>query len=311
MKEKVLIFGAGVIGSIYAARLSNAGVDVTIYARNRRLDELQTKGLLYLENDKICKADINVISEIPHADSYDFAFLTVRYEQMQSALAELKNSSISNIVTMVNNPCGYDKWEDSVGFGRIIPAFPGAGGTIVNGVLHYKLTPYLVQPTTFGELTGTTTERITRLAVMMKNSKIPYSICRDMDAWQKSHLAMVIPLANGICADGGNNYTTANNKKMIRAMSLSLKENFIALAKAGIAITPFSLSLFRTCPIWLMDLVLKNLYSTRFAETLISSHANNAKLEMLTLDQEFKQMLAGKGISLKNSIPVNHINADA
>ena len=37
---RILIFGAGVIGSLYGARLAEAGYDVSIYARGRRLESL-------------------------------------------------------------------------------------------------------------------------------------------------------------------------------------------------------------------------------------------------------------------------------
>ena len=50
---KLLIYGAGVIGCLYAALFSEAGYDVTIYARGKRLESLKKTGLLYEENKKI------------------------------------------------------------------------------------------------------------------------------------------------------------------------------------------------------------------------------------------------------------------
>ena len=44
---RVLIYGAGVIGSLYAALISEAGADVSLYARGNRLKELQMYGLRY------------------------------------------------------------------------------------------------------------------------------------------------------------------------------------------------------------------------------------------------------------------------
>lgn len=38
---RILIYGAGVIGSLYAALFSASGVDTTVYARGRRLADLR------------------------------------------------------------------------------------------------------------------------------------------------------------------------------------------------------------------------------------------------------------------------------
>ena len=63
MKDmRVLIYGAGVIGSLYAALFSEAGIDVAVYARGERLHSLQTKGLLYRKNGQILSANVTVIS---------------------------------------------------------------------------------------------------------------------------------------------------------------------------------------------------------------------------------------------------------
>ena len=48
---RILIYGAGVIGSLYAVLLKEAGYDTTIYARGHRLEALQNQGLLYKKNN--------------------------------------------------------------------------------------------------------------------------------------------------------------------------------------------------------------------------------------------------------------------
>ena len=50
---------------------------------------------------------------------------------------------------MVNTLDNYEKWDCIVGKGKILPAFPGAGGTITNNILDAALTPKIIQPTTF------------------------------------------------------------------------------------------------------------------------------------------------------------------
>jgi len=293
MKKKynILIYGAGVIGSVYAVMLSEAGYDVTVYARSSRLQTLKSQGLLYYNKGTIRKAPVIIAEKVKATDIYDYIFVTVRYEQIEIALAELAGNESKNIITMVNNPGGYSRWENIVGAGRLLPAFAGAGGTIENGVLRYQLMPRAIQPTTFGEINGEMSGRGRELAGIFKVSKVPYSISKNMEAWQKSHIAMVVALASGFYLDGGDNYTTAKNKKAVRMSSLSARENFKALKRLGVPITPPKLNIFRICPLWLMDFALRLIFNTKFAATVMASHAINAKDEMLLLGEKFDELI--------------------
>ena len=136
---RILIYGAGVIGSLYAALFAEAGYDTNIYARGKRLEVLRNNGLLYKKNQEVIKAEIRILRELPNDDIYDFVLLTVRENQLYEALTELKNNKSNTIVTMMNSLDSYNKWEDIVGKGRILPAFPGAGGSIVTDMHLWQL----------------------------------------------------------------------------------------------------------------------------------------------------------------------------
>ena len=71
---------------------------------------------------------------------------------------------------MVNSIDNYEKWESIVGKGKILPAFSGAGGSITNNILDASLTPRIIQPTTFSEITGKKTNRTQRLSQIFKHS---------------------------------------------------------------------------------------------------------------------------------------------
>lgn len=146
---RILIYGAGVTGSLYAVLLKEAGYYTTIYARGHRLEALQNQGFLYKKNNIIKKVDIKIIDHLQDNDIYDFIFLTVRENQLYQALKELKSNKSKTIITMVNTLDNYEKWDCIVGKGKILPAFPGAGGTITNNILDAALTPKIIQPLLF------------------------------------------------------------------------------------------------------------------------------------------------------------------
>lgn len=193
---RLLIYGAGVIGCLYASLFSRAGYETSIFARGNRLELLRSKGLQYESKGKLHKADVKIMGKLENGDTYDFIFLTVKAHQVHTALTELASNLSPNIVTMVNTLELYSEWEKLCGKGRLIPAFPGAGGSFENGILKAALTPRFIQPTTFSEINGNKTERSSKLSVIFRKSKIPYQIVSDMHNWQLCHLAMVVPIAD-------------------------------------------------------------------------------------------------------------------
>lgn len=300
--KKILIFGAGVIGSTFGGLLSMAGHEVTILARNKRLAELQEKGLL-LQTAKAkmpVKADAKIISKLSQNDVYDFVVVALRKDQVNQALNVLAENQSKNFIFMVNNPSGYSDWINALGADRVIPAFPGSGGKIENGAVHYEIVSKFIQPTTIGEMNGQVSERILQIKNIFSKAGFPVSISRNMDAWQKTHVAMVGPLGDVIYFDGGNNYTVAKNPEAIKLMNRSLAENFSFLHQSGIGIEPVKLNIFRILPQWVLNRVMKHIFNSKWAETVISNHALNARDEMRLISGEFLALAKSKGFELKH-----------
>ena len=89
---RILIYGAGVIGSFYASRFAKAGLDVTVLARGQRLKELQGHGLWYRGKTRTHKVEVKTISELKPNDRYQFIFLTVRENQVEEALEDISKN---------------------------------------------------------------------------------------------------------------------------------------------------------------------------------------------------------------------------
>lgn len=297
--KKILIFGAGVIGSVYAGKLALAGHSVFVLARSKRLKELELNGLLLSENGKkTVKTNVTVISELKTDDIYDYIFVTLRKDQLKGALHLLGQNQSKNFVFMVNTSSGYSDCIGQIGLERVIPAFPGAGGKVANGIVYYSLTSRFVQPTTLGEIDGKTTQRINELVKILRNAGFPTSISKKMDSWQKSHVAMVCPLAYGIYFDGGNNYTFSKNKMAIIQMNKALKETFSFIKNSGIGVEPAKLNMFRLIPLPILNCLIPLIFNTKWVETFISNHALAARDEMEMLFNDFILLAKDKGYNL-------------
>ena len=279
---RVLIYGTGVIGSLYAVLLVEAGINVTVYARGKRLQSLLSKGLLYWKKDKILTADVKVLSSLETDDCYDFIFLTVREDQLITALEELKDNNSPTIVTMVNSLDTYDKWERICGKGRILPAFPGAGGSIEGDVLDAALTPRLIQPTTFGKTDG----RERKPAEIFKRAHIPYQIVDDMHVWQICHLGMVVPIADAYYESDDPEHA-GNDHALMRKTAKRLKRNFRYIKKKGIKLSPIKMNVFLIMPVPIIAVILGFTFRSEFGNRFMYQHSMKAPDEMRRLHKQF------------------------
>lgn len=283
---RILIYGSGVIGSLYAVLLKETGYDTTIYARGHRLEVLQNQGLLYKKNNITKKVDIKVIDHLQDNDIYDFIFLTVRENQLYQALKELKSNKSKTIITMVNSIDNYEKWESIVGKGKILPAFPGAGGTITNNILDATLTPKIIQPTTFSEISGKKTKRTEQLSQILKYAHIPYQQVNNMHIWQLCHLGMVVPLADAYYQTENPKFV-GQDKVVMKKIARELKDNFKILYDNLHTLSPYKMNIFRILPIPILTYILSQAYKSRFGHTFMYQHAIKAPDEMKELHNQF------------------------
>ena len=284
---RILIYGAGVIGSLYAVLFAETGYDTSIYARGKRLEFLKKNGLLYKKNQNIRRAKATILGELSDNDAYDFILLTVRENQLYEALTELKNNKSNIIVTMVNSLDSYKKWEDIVGKGRILPAFPGAGGSINNdGILDAALTPRMIQPTTFAEISGNKSEKTKQFSKILRHAHIPYQKVVDMHMWQLCHLAMVVPIADAYyeadCPE-----RAGRDWKTMKKTARRLKRNFTFLRKQKGKLSPWKMNIFRFVSLPFLTIMLAVTFGSSFGDKFMYQHAMKAPDEMRELHKQF------------------------
>jgi 2-dehydropantoate 2-reductase len=180
---KILVYGAGVIGTLYAARLRQSGHVVTLLARGQRLADIRRRGLALedIVSGRRSTTLVDTTERLVPEDQYDVALITVRRDQLVSVMPALQaNRSIQTMFFMLNNPVGSCDLVRALGQDRVLLGFPGAGGTLDGHIVRYALISQ--QPTTLGELSGRSTARVRNLARSLKAAGFPTTISRDMDA---------------------------------------------------------------------------------------------------------------------------------
>ena len=84
----ILMIGAGVIGSVYAAWLQQADQQVTILARGQRLVDLHEHGLCIEDTGtgQVLTTPIMTVDHLAPDDAYDLLIVAVRLEQVTAVL---------------------------------------------------------------------------------------------------------------------------------------------------------------------------------------------------------------------------------
>lgn len=298
-QNRILIFGAGVIGSIYALKFIEAGLDVTMFARAYRFKTLKEKGLQYNEKGEVKSIKVNVIDTLENDDVYDFVFVTVRYDRSESALLALKDNQSKNIVTMISNSIGFSSWLDIVG-DRLLPASPGVGGQIKEGILYARFPPKILMATTVGEISGLVTERLKNLVKLFEAAKLPYVIDKDMRAYLITHSVSDIAMLSFLNIDNKSmDYKTARTRQTAHKITTTLKAYLRAIQKAGVAINPSAFKMVLKCPNLILDFFFMIWLRTKMVkDMMLPDYASNANSETVQLNNDLLKLLSQNDVTL-------------
>lgn len=286
-----MIFGAGVIGSMYALRFAQYGLDVSMLARGKRLDALKRNGLRYNDNGTIKQISIKTIEKLENDDIYDFIFVPVRYDQAESALTVIKNNQSKSIVTLTNT-IGYDSWLEIVG-DRLLPGFPGAGGDIKEDVLYAQFGSEKHQGTIFGEINGLTTERVKELAQIFESVDLHYEIQKDIQAFHISHTALAIVNKHFYTNDGMVDLESARSVSTLSKIAADIKQNINLIEQAGIPVIPPETKALGELPENDIISHYHQMLSNDFIiDVKLGNHAVSQKAEIMLLDEMFHKKIS-------------------
>ncbi|MFB5763941.1 ketopantoate reductase family protein [Paenibacillus medicaginis] len=290
-QNRLLIFGAGVIGSVYALRFAQSGLDVTLLARGKRLDELKRSGLRYNDNGTIKQISIKTIEKLENDDIYDFIFVPVRYDQAESALSAIKHNQSKTIVTLTNT-VGYESWLEMVG-DRLLPGFPGAGGDIKEHVLYAQFGSAKHQGTIFGEINGQMTARVKELAKIFESAGLHYEIQKNIQAFHVSHTALAIVNKHFYTNDGMADLETARSESTLSKIAADIKQNLHLVEQAGIPVIPPETKSMGQLPEKEIISRYRQMLSNDFIiDVKLGNHAVSQKAEILLLDEVFHKKLS-------------------
>jgi len=289
---KILVYGAGNIGSLYAALLVESGEDVSILSRGARLARIREHGI-ELENvsgGKRTTAAIETVEALDSRDAYDLVLVVLGKEHVSEVLPILaRNRHTPSVMFMGNNAAGAQQMVEALGCDRVLLGFPGAAGVMRDDVVRYLITSRREQPTTVGEIDGNRSARIEGVARAFEATGFPVAISSNIDAWLKTHVAEISPTANALYMVGGDVHRLARTRDAQLLMLRAIREGYRVLGALGIPVTPSEHKKFQWLPEPLLLALMKRMIGSDAAGIKLG-HALGARAEMMTIADEFRSL---------------------
>ena len=179
---KIILIGAGRIGSTVAYCLARAGHDVTVVARGARFDALsRNRAIVTVDGHGV---PVRVLPAVDTVTHYDLAIVTIPEHQLAPLWSTLSACHADTVLLMFNTFRGTGPYRTFVGTERFAFGFPNMSAYLVQQRLRFRVDgPGMV-----------TTMSDAALAALFEAAGMPSAVERDMDAYLRSHVALVVPL---------------------------------------------------------------------------------------------------------------------
>jgi len=299
---KVLVYGAGPLGSLFAARLQQGGQEVSILARGQRLSELREHGIVLedVQTKERSVTRVGVVETLAPDDAYDLVLVVMRKNHALQILSILAaNEHTPNVLFLMNNAAGPGEMVEALGKQRVLVGFPGAAGFREGHVVHCMAgTAEKPWPVYFGEVDGRTTARTRSVAqIINAGPGFEAQIRPDMDAWLKYHVALLMPsLAPALYAADLDHRRLARTRDLIVLAIRAIREGFDVLGALGYPVSPPKFRRLRWIPepifVLLFRLLLLHRAQDEIVEASMLRHARSARDEITHLANEFQGLIA-------------------
>lgn len=226
---KLLVYGAGVLGSLFSARLYEAGHDVSLLARGERLAALRQHGVQLAEGDSPAVKRVPVpVVEHP-AGGYDLIVVVVRAHQVDAVLETLAGLE-GDVLFLLNWAAGAEPLGAVIGHERVLLGFGATGGTMDGDLVRYRRTSPMTRliPMRIGEPDGRGTPRLQRIVRAFRTAGINAKAEPRMDARLKTHATFAVPLEQAVHAAGGP-IALADDPDAVRRMIHQMRQNLTAM----------------------------------------------------------------------------------
>lgn len=251
---RILMFGAGVINTLYGYALAQAGNDVTHYVRPGKKKLLQGGiSLTFLDGranppkQESAHYDAKIVESLSNNDGYELVVVSVRHYQLDSVLPVLKDKiGNADILIFNGNWDGFGNLDNFFPRSQYLLGFPVAGG----GYSGTTLDGALLDEIRLGELDGKSAPRLERIAKVFRDANIKVDMQADMQHWLWVHFAINSGII-GAAFKAGSAQKLLNSIPLLRTGILAGREALEVCRARGVSVERFEDAKSFSLPVWL------------------------------------------------------------
>jgi 2-dehydropantoate 2-reductase len=251
---KILIFGAGVIGTTYGWQFAKAGQNVSLLVRDEKKAIYENGIPIHCRDERGKKPQQEqtvfkpkIVTAFSPEDKYDLILVCVKSNQLETALPVLaKNCGKADVLFFQNN-----WWGDQLikgylqpeqyffGFSRIV------GGWRNGNTIECVIFGNSVMSTLLGEANGEVTPRLEKTQALISAAGLRPEVSTDILSWLKYHYVEYIG-ACGAILRAGSTRAFADRKEAVREAILATREALAVCRARGVPMkaAPFNLKLY-------------------------------------------------------------------
>jgi len=288
---RIVIFGAGMQGTLYGVRLAQAGHELMMIARGRRAEELRRNGAV-IENafsGKRAASRVTVANTLYPGMSADLCLVTVRREQLAAAWEEVSEArGIARVLVMVNHAGSVSPKFDNRDRRWSVLGFPGAAGGVENGVDRYVDIPE--QPTVVDASAPD-------VASVLRQAGFKVALVADMPSWLCRHAVFITAIGGALCESGLDVARLGGDSERVRTFVQAVREGWVAMDRLRVGRPALALrTIFQLIPLPLSVAYWSRLLRSPRGEYYFARHTRHAVSELAMIAADVRKLLPMEGL---------------
>lgn len=285
---KILIYGAGIIGSTYGWQLAEAGHDITVLVRKGQR-QITEQGIHLICQDfrsgkkKTIETTFrpHVIDELNAQNDFEYIIVTTNKIQLPEVLPVLGASAgKAHVLFFQNNWDCFDEIAHYLKPEQYFFGFPFmvGGGRDKDGI-HCVISGLKYSHTPIGEVNGEITPCVRKMEQALEEAHLKPMISRQISLWIITHYAVAAGLTAGIMS-AGSAANFVNDSTIIRTTIRAIREGFAICLKRGYNAKAENANKLYHLPLFISVPIARKIYSNEALQLMFDGHVNHAPGEV-------------------------------